>query len=544
MLEKIKSDYFVKNIFTFLEDINQLKIIKSNKSLQNLLNINIINYKFLSRRYIIFDTKGKGKMYDAFTDILLFEGEYIKGIKNGIGIEYELFGNKIFEGNYLNGIRNGFGKEYNNLGYLLFEGEYLNGKRWNGREYDFNQNLICELKYGKIFINGIEYKCKNLCNNKNELFNVQSDDSFNKYIIKKEYYDNGVLKFEGEYLNGVRNGYGKLYDKQGRLQFEGKFSYGKYFEGMQKDYFNYYNSKEKLCSENEISNRKKTGKGKEYNSNGKLSFEGEYLYNSRKKGKEYHKGKLEYEGEYLYDRKWNGKGYDENGNVIYEIINGKGKCREYNLGDELIFEGEYLNGKRSGKGKEYNHHNGNLILIFEGEYLNGGRNKGKEYDVDDGEIIFEGEYLDGKKWNGKGKEYFYYNHQLTFDGEYLNGKRWKGKMYNYDSNCYLSFEGELLNGYKHGKGKEYNEGKLLFEGEYLNGKRWNGKITDYDFYGNLIFESEILEGNGKGKEYYNGELLFEGEYLNGERWNGKVKEYNENGLLIFEGEIKNGIKQV
>ena len=117
-------------------------------------------------------------------------------------------------------------------------------------------------------------------------------------------------------------------------------------------------------------------------------------------------------------------------------------------------------------------------------------------------------------------------------------------MYNYDSNCYLSFEGELLNGYKHGKGKEYNEGKLLFEGEYLNGKRWNGKITDYDFYGNLIFESEILEGNGKGKEYYNGELLFEGEYLNGERWNGKVKEYNENGLLIFEGEIKNGIKQV
>ena len=112
MLEKIKSDYFVKNIFTFLEDINQLKIIKPNKSLQNLLNINIINYKFLSRRYIIFDTKGKGKMYDAFTDILLFEGEYIKGIKNGIGIEYHQFGNKIFEGNYLNGIRNGFGKEY------------------------------------------------------------------------------------------------------------------------------------------------------------------------------------------------------------------------------------------------------------------------------------------------------------------------------------------------------------------------------------------------------------------------------------------------
>ena len=38
---------------------------------------------------------------------------------------------------------------------------------------------------------------------------------------------------------------------------------------------------------------------------------------------------------------------------------------------ELIFEGEYLNGERNGKGKEY-YYNGNLE--FEGEYLNGERN--------------------------------------------------------------------------------------------------------------------------------------------------------------------------
>ena len=35
--------------------------------------------------------------------------------------------------------------------------------------------------------------------------------------------------------------------------------------------------------------------------------------------------------------------------VIYEE-NGKGK--EYNYNDSLIYEGEYLNGKRNGKGKE------------------------------------------------------------------------------------------------------------------------------------------------------------------------------------------------
>jgi len=38
-----------------------------------------------------------------------------------------------------------------------------------------------------------------------------------------------------------------------------------------------------------------------------------------------------------------------------------------------MFEGEYLNGERNGKGKEYNHDD---TLKFEGEYLNG---KKKEY---------------------------------------------------------------------------------------------------------------------------------------------------------------------
>ena len=43
-------------------------------------------------------------------------------------------------------------------------------------------------------------------------------------------------------------------------------------------------------------------------------------------------------------------------------------------------------------------------------------------------MIFEGEYLNGKR-NGKGKEYYDYG-KLKFEGEYLNGKRWNGKGYN------------------------------------------------------------------------------------------------------------------
>jgi len=36
----------------------------------------------------------------------------------------------------------------------------------------------------------------------------------------------------------------------------------------------------------------------------------------------------------------------------------------------------------------------------------------------------------------------------------------------------LRFEGEYLNGKRHGRGQEYDfDGKLIFKGEYLNGKR-------------------------------------------------------------------------
>ena len=109
-------------------------------------------------------------------------------------------------------------------------------------------------------------------------------------------------------------------------------------------------------------------KRKEYNKDGLLKFEGEYLYDKKRKGKDYIKGKLEYEGEYLFDRKYNGKGYDENGNIIYELINGNGKVKEYDERERLIFDGEYLNGRRwNGKLRKYKF-NG---AILEEEYKNG-----------------------------------------------------------------------------------------------------------------------------------------------------------------------------
>ena len=71
-------------------------------------------------------------------------------------------------------------------------------------------------------------------------------------------------------------------------------------------------------------------------------------------------------------------------NKFYYFFN----IKKINDNRQLEFEGEYLNGKRNGKGKEYDYDG---KLKFEGEYLNGEKNgKGKEYDWD-GTLKFEGE---------------------------------------------------------------------------------------------------------------------------------------------------------
>ena len=105
-------------------------------------------------------------------------------------------------------------------------------------------------------------------------------------------------------------------------------------------------------------------------------------------------------------------------NGKYLRYNSKTKVTEYNLDDEVIFIGEYLNGKRHGKGKEYQHRLSNGVILEEnGKY---------------GICIFEGQYVNGKR-NGMGKE-FYRDKKIKCKGEYLNGKLWNGIIYDKDQN--------------------------------------------------------------------------------------------------------------
>ena len=126
----------------------------------------------------------------------------------------------------------------------------------------------------------------------------------------KEYYENGKIKFKGEYKNYKRwNGQG--FDRNGNILFEIK-------QG--------------------------NGKVEEYYDNNDIKFKGEYL-NGEKKGKEYYyDGKLKFEGEYLNEQKYKGKLYDEyRKGLIFDgyFLNNmmwNGYKKEYALPDHLIIK--------------------------------------------------------------------------------------------------------------------------------------------------------------------------------------------------------------
>ena len=152
MLNNIKSTYFLKEMISYIPENIKLNLFRYNKAMQNILNINIINYKLFPGFIEVAEHR---KMIKYGTDN--YEGEYLNGKRHGKGKEYYYYSDERlkFEGEYLNGKRHGKGKEYYYNGRLKFEGEYLNGKKWNGKGYD-------RYKKKKVKYEIKEGNCKNV----------------------------------------------------------------------------------------------------------------------------------------------------------------------------------------------------------------------------------------------------------------------------------------------------------------------------------------------------------------------------------------------
>ena len=70
---KVKSDYIIKKLFSYLNEKSKLNIIKYNKNLQNKIRIKLINYKVFKGIYIEYESKTKVKEYYGDTGNTIYD---------------------------------------------------------------------------------------------------------------------------------------------------------------------------------------------------------------------------------------------------------------------------------------------------------------------------------------------------------------------------------------------------------------------------------------------------------------------------------------
>jgi uncharacterized protein len=454
---------------------------------------------------------------------------------NGHNIFYHDNGEKASEGEMKNGLPVGIWKNYFKNGLIKSEGEIKNNKQnGNWLFYLENGELIKTVYYYNNLKNGSlvrfsgkdtilyteEYRNDTIVGKKVTYFSngcVKSIESFkdglktgiskefseedsrivleesylngdrtnqiilNRYTkdslktgIWREFHENGNIKNECFYINGVKDGIEKLYDNRGSLEEINKYKKGQeeidledsnileyvknYYSngklksrgtkrlGLKQGVFRYFNElgdtvKCELYYEDTLicsGNILPSGDYKDtivfYFKNGNVSHKGVYS-NGVKNGMFYYyyqNGKLNEKGRYkdgLSKGMWTG--YYQDRSVKYEIYYVKGKLDgeyiEYDsLGKEII-NGNYSFGDRDGKWMEKI---GDHYEI--GKYNEGNRTGDWIYYFENGNIAFKGEFKNGKPF-GKHKYYWEDSGNIRKIEKYKNGRK-HGKWRFFDEN--------------------------------------------------------------------------------------------------------------
>lgn len=107
------------------------------------------------------------------------------------------------------------------------------------------------------------------------------------------------------------------------------------------------------------------------------------------------------------------------------------------------------------------------------------------------------------------------------------------------------YEGEMLNGEYHGKGKYTKaEKRWVYEGDFVNGQMIGQcKLT---YKNGDVYQGEVLKGiwNGKGKHTYADGTYYEGDFKDGlKHGHGKFTEKSGDYTLIFEGDYIGGKRE-
>lgn len=354
---------------------------------------------------------------------------------------------------------------------------YIDGKKQGlSREYDEEGKLITLYEYNNDFLIS------------RERIN-RTDSEGLKQGPWKEFYEDGKIKTEMSYKDGLLNGYYKKYNKKGILTETMLYDNGKIVE-------------ENIDNDPEINIRK------EYDNEGNLVFSGPYRSDVPV-------------GIH--------RNYDKNGNVISSVI--------YNDRGQKMSEGIVTeDGRREGSWKNY--YSGGS-LKEKGEYDNNRRTGSWTFYNKEGKIVQTGSYRNGRpeglwKW-------YYPDGSILREEQYYQGSR-DGRFVEYSRDGKIISEGEYLDGERNGKWK-VTIGDHREEGNYIIGLR-NGLWKYYDDEGNLLYRGDYIQDNPDGYHFYyyeNGRIKEEQFYDMGLRhrtW----RKYNEEGILEMTITYKNDIE--
>jgi len=167
--------------------------------------------------------EGKGKVY-YYTGELRYEGELKKGEINGNGKYYYKSGEVICGDNFKNEYLYGFGKKYYKNGNLEYEGEFKKDKFEGKGKYYY--------EYGEIKYEG-EFQCDRF-EGQGTLYLESGKKfigSFQSGVVSDYFativYNDGSF-YQGNCHSNLEDGFGVLYDKNGKYVKMGYWVHGKY----------------------------------------------------------------------------------------------------------------------------------------------------------------------------------------------------------------------------------------------------------------------------------------------------------------------------
>lgn len=492
------------------------------------------------------------KYYIMFISLFLFNFSFAQEDPNGYKIFYYPNGNKSAEGNFLNGQPEGVWKNYYETGVIKSIGKRTNSELDSIWVFYFESGLLKEeISYKNSKRNG-------QCNKYDEEgFKTATYYYQNDTLINLSYhFFSGLnrVQFERPYIDGVLNGTGYEFGKDGRIvaiiSFEkgvikstqkiNRYDSKRNKVGLWIEYHTDLDNKRVKLEEGRYKNNLKNGYFRLYDKNevvistlkyvdGQIIENAEELMQVDLVREFYPDASVKWEKSFLGDvahGKW--REFDTSGVVINTIIYNMG----VKLGEGIIDE----EGLKQGPWKEF-YTSGELRGI--GAYKNGARIGKWSFYYASGQKEQIGKYKEGGRPHGSWF-WYYANGEIKREETYLNGKE-EGDHIEYSPSGEVIKKGYYSFGLEEGE-FEINTGDYIEKGEYSEGMMQGLWIGTYKSTGKVAFEGEFIDDEPQGKHiwyYANGKKRLEGKYQLGIKI-GDWKRYDENGLVVLTIRYKDG----